>query len=187
MTCWLKLPLAPATLAALVTCGLTACADASTAGPGNVLPGDDAGRAVEDAGPSVGTDATSPVGKDAGSVGSKDSGVVDPPATSDGAAACTLPSAWSQNPTCDDCQVKNCCALIQDCATNAACSAIYDCQSNCYSGIGPDGGALSTADGSTAEDMCASDCLAAGSAAAQSLFTPQDTCVNTDHCATPCM
>jgi hypothetical protein len=36
------------------------------------------------------------------------------------------------------------------------------------------------------QDTCAANCLAAGSAAAQKLFTPQDTCVNTTSCSTPC-
>ena len=83
-----------------------------------------------------------------------------------------LPPDWSQSATCDDCQTKYCCALIQVCANDPGCTAIYDCQSNCYSGIGPDGGALSTADGSTDEDTCAAGCFAAGSTAAQGLFTP---------------
>lgn len=178
MTCWLKLPLSLAILAAM-TPSIAGCTASTVSPPLGIPPVDDGGGAT--------TDATTPVGTDAGNPPSPDdAGTTHPPQGTDSAAACSLPSAWSQNPACDACQLKNCCTSIQECANDPPCASIYDCQSNCYSGLGPDGGALSTTDGPTAEDQCASDCVAAGSAAAQTNFAKQDTCVNTTFCTTPC-
>ena len=187
MTSWLKLPLRPAILAALAPFAVVACTDAAT-GPGYIPLGDDGGGAA---------DATSPAQNDSGSPGTtNDSGGATPDAGKgggDSGGACSLPPTWSQCTACDACQTKNCCAVIQACANDTACTAIYTCQAACYSGTGPDGGPISSSDaavddaGDTAQDVCANNCLAAGSAAAQGLFASQDTCVNTTFCATSCL
>jgi hypothetical protein len=182
----MKLPLAPAILVALFVHGLGACASDAPTVPFTPA-GDDGGAAASDGAPPEGTDSGNPTAGDTGAPGAgKDSGPTK--GGIDGGTACILPDAWSQTPTCDACQVQYCCAVIQNCAADAACAAIYACQSNCYSGVGPDGGTLSSADdgGGSQEDVCAANCLAAGSMAAQNLFTPQDTCVNTTSCFTQC-
>jgi hypothetical protein len=175
----LKLPLAPAISALVALFGASACASAAPISSVYSPPSDDAGSS-----PSPSDDASSPPasGKDSGSpTTSGDSG---------GTTSCTLPDTWSQSATCDACQVAHCCSLIAACAADTACTAIYTCQANCYSGVGPDGGTISSAPiddaGDSAEDTCAADCFSAGSPAAQKLFTPQDTCVNTTSCSGPC-
>jgi hypothetical protein len=178
MSFWIKLPLAPALLAALASPGISACASAASPAPATVYSGDDSGASP----PANGDDSGSP-----GTTG--DSGGVSNGGDS-GSATCTLPAAWVNDaPACNTCQQKSCCASILACAADKGCTAIFTCQSNCYSGVGLDGGAITGTPiddaGDSAEDLCAATCLSVGTPAAQALFNPQDTCVNTT-CLSTC-
>jgi hypothetical protein len=182
MPSWIKLPLAPALLAAFALPAVSGCASNSTPDSTSVYSGS------EDSGASS-ADSASPASEDSGGnpVSTSDSGASS---GADSGATCALPDLWSQDPTCDACQEKFCCASILACAGNTACTAIYSCQSNCYSGEGLDGGSISAAPiddaGDSEEDLCAATCLAEATPAAQALFNPQDTCVNTTSCSVPC-
>jgi len=181
MSFWIKLPLAPALLAALASPGLSACSSAASPAPASVYSGDDSGAST----PSGGDDSGSPgTGTTSDSGGGNSGGDA-------GGATCTLPASWvTDTPACDTCQEKSCCASILACAADKACTAIYTCQASCYSGTGLDGGTITGTPiddaGDSAEDLCAATCLAAATPAAQALFNPQDTCVNTTSCSAQC-
>jgi hypothetical protein len=172
MTCKMKLSLMRAIVLLLAAAGPAGCSgsSASTSGLGG---GVDSG-------------STSSSGGDSGGTTPKGDGGTGP--TGDGGTgSCTIASDWSNNsagPACDTCEQQHCCAVIQACNDDKGCKAIYDCQNNCYTGIGldggpipQDGGAVDDA-GDTAEDLCAQTCIDQAPSASQSLFTPQDDCVN---------
>jgi hypothetical protein len=164
----MKLSLASAGVLLLTAFGLTGCSGSSSP---SYSVGDDSGSTSG--------------GDDSGSSSKGDGGGGN---TGDGGGgSCTIPADWAQNsagPLCDTCMQAHCCPVIQASNSDPGCKAIYDCQTNCYSGTGPDGGALSDDGGpvddagDTTGDLCAQSCVDTASSAAQALFTPQDDCVN---------
>lgn len=172
MTCEMKLSLTRALVLLLAASGPAACSGASTpTTPINGL-GDDSGST------SSGGDSGGTTPKGDGGTGSTGDG---------GGSSCTIAADWassSAGPACDTCEQQHCCAVIQACNDDKGCKAIFDCQNNCYSGIGPDGGAIPQDGGAvddagdSAGDLCAQACIDQAPAASQALFTPQDDCVN---------
>jgi hypothetical protein len=169
MTCEMKLSLTHAFVLLLAACGPAGCSGSSTP---------IGGSAADSGSTSSGGDSGSTSKGDDGGTGSTGDG---------GGTSCTIASDWATNsagPSCDTCEQKNCCAVIQACNDDKGCKAIYDCQNNCYSGIGTDGGAIPQDGGAVddagdnAEDLCAQTCITLQPAASQALFTPQDDCVN---------
>jgi len=179
-------------LAALPACSSATTtpvtADASNAGPDDAGAIPDAPTTSADAA-NPGTDGASSAGQDASTPAEDAAPAADSgaPATDDASGgACVLAPAWATvaSEGCAACQTANCCEQVRTCAADTACTAIFACQQQCFAYLWPDGAPIPHGGG--VDDVCANDCITAGSPAAQALFIPQDTCVNTVSCAKAC-